>query len=784
MLLLILKSSACLAFFMLFYKVCLEKQSAHIFKRYYLLGAILVSIMIPFITFTQYIEATPIAEPVFFQPTEFTENIISETTSWQAYIPIVLWIGYAIGLILFGLRFVANLNTILLKIKVNPKFKHLSFINVLLEDVIPPHTFFNYIFLNKKSYEYNLIPEEVLIHEQTHAKQKHALDILIIEVLQIIFWFNPLIYLIKKDIKLNHEFLADQAVIDTGIDPILYKETLLAFSSNATEHQLANAINYSSIKKRFTVMKTQTSKTALGLRTLIILPLLAILIYSFSSKETVERTETSLQPITLQQTKTDKGATEAMMKEYRTFIKEVEETNMILAPKLNRAIAIYNIMTSAQRATVKKYPETPPINLSKVKSRTPTNAEFESWKNKDQFAIWIDGKFVDNSKLDDYLATDFEYYTNSFVYHNARSKKHPQPYQNHLYTKKGFEESYLKRNVKNYYALKHKYNNALKSNNLDNSELRILKAQLDNSYNLLSKEELKKYNITPLKKDFENTHKTSKAHINKKNILILLNKEGQLFLNNELCKIDDLKTSLVNITKTLNSREKENLIAFLQIENHNAPKAISQVENVVRVLESLKIKVKNDTAVNFGISYPPIQQKESLILILINKKGQLLVNDHFIEIKKLKTHLKILLKEEKNKPVAKIRTDSETPKERVTEVKHILRALGVLKISIERNGQQEATSTQITEYNKLAKSISSQPEGQQIIKLKDLNRLKHLHNLMSAEQKMNAEPFPKIAPAPVPEPAPKPVKIEVKQVAPPVPPKKSKKYRNRLNKIL
>ena len=100
-----------------------------------------------------------------------------------------------------------------------------------------------------------------MLHEQAHASQKHTADILFIEVLKVVFWFNPLFYLYKKEIKLNHEFLADRAVLKKGLDASVYKELLLSFSSNQNNLSLVNAINYSSIKKRFTVMKKQTSKT-------------------------------------------------------------------------------------------------------------------------------------------------------------------------------------------------------------------------------------------------------------------------------------------------------------------------------------------------------------------------------------------------------------------------------------------------------------------------------------------------------------------------------------------
>ena len=113
----------------------------------------------------------------------------------------------------------------------------------MLKQLINPHTFFNYIFLNKTKFENRALPKEVILHEETHAKQKHSLDILFIELLQIVFWFQPLIWLYKTRIKLNHEFLADQAVIDNGFEPANYQNTLLSYSSNDENYTLANATN-------------------------------------------------------------------------------------------------------------------------------------------------------------------------------------------------------------------------------------------------------------------------------------------------------------------------------------------------------------------------------------------------------------------------------------------------------------------------------------------------------------------------------------------------------------
>ncbi|WP_335973578.1 M56 family metallopeptidase [Gaetbulibacter jejuensis] len=292
----ILKSSACLLVLLLFYKLILERENMHQLKRFYLLFATVLGFTIPFITITTYVEPTytlgtfqpPLLEPVFYPET--TQPTEQNTNFW----PILLWSIYGIGVLLFLVKFMVNLTKLIVKIKTNPKLKSKNIINVLINNLEIPHTFLSYIFLNKTKFENNQIPEEVLLHEHTHATQKHSLDILFIELLQIAFWFNPIIYFLKKDIKLNHEYLADQAVLQQGTQINTYQHLLLAFSSTHGGNELTNAINYSSIKKRLTVMKTQTSSTKKWIKTLVVLPLLAILIFGFSKKEEVVKEVTPL----------------------------------------------------------------------------------------------------------------------------------------------------------------------------------------------------------------------------------------------------------------------------------------------------------------------------------------------------------------------------------------------------------------------------------------------------------------------------------------------------------
>ncbi|SHG98480.1 M56 family metallopeptidase [Winogradskyella jejuensis] len=285
----LLKSTAILAIFWVLYVLFLEKENMHRFKRFYLLTSVVAAFCIPLLSITQYVYVEPINGLNFSNaaiPFSINESLeIIETPFWT--LERILWSVYILGVAIFSLRFIKNLFSIVKTINTNEKQKQSSITFVLLKTLINPHTFFNFIFLNKLKFQKNEVPKEVLLHEEVHAKQKHSLDILFIELMQIVFWFQPFIWLYKKRIKLNHEFLADQAVIDKGFEPANYQNTLLSYSSHQ-DYSLANAIDYSSIKKRFTVMKTRTSQKRKWLIGLLVLPVLGVLFYGFSERKIVE----------------------------------------------------------------------------------------------------------------------------------------------------------------------------------------------------------------------------------------------------------------------------------------------------------------------------------------------------------------------------------------------------------------------------------------------------------------------------------------------------------------
>ncbi|WP_318343897.1 M56 family metallopeptidase [Flagellimonas baculiformis] len=367
MLIFLLKSTACLAIFLTFYKLILEKESIHQFKRFFLLGALITSFLIPAVVFIEYVDvpeqivlsASPIAGEI---PSTTTEQVVAEESyfDWE----IGLWAVYVLGVIGFGFRFVRNLTQIALRIRKNPKFKENFITRVLLRQSLPPHTFFNYIFLNQRQFEEKHIPQEVLLHEETHAKQRHSLDILFIELAQVILWFNPIIYLFKSSIKLNHEFLADRAVINGNHDHSHYQNTILSYLSHGSSEQhqstgIANAINYSSIKKRFTVMKTNTSRKSFVLRSLLVLPLTALLLFGFSEKRQIEKWDPTEKVLTL-----DEKASPSDLKTYHELAKKYNaipiEQRTIPLEDLKELERIYRKMDETQKENALPFPECSP----------------------------------------------------------------------------------------------------------------------------------------------------------------------------------------------------------------------------------------------------------------------------------------------------------------------------------------------------------------------------------------------------------------------------------------
>ncbi|MCL6218507.1 M56 family metallopeptidase [Zunongwangia pacifica] len=283
MLLYILKFTGCLLVLYSFYRLLLENEKNHNFKRFYLLFALVASVIIPFITITYQAETQPVSQATIVIPESITKGEEVKAISWTDCVPLVLWAVYAIGVVVFLIRFIKNL--LYLKKRIQ-RYEHvIEPLNtkVLLPFQQIPYSYFRYIFVEKQAFEKNAIPQEILKHEEAHVNQKHTLDLLILEVLQVIFWFNPLFVFIKKSIRLNHEFLADEAVLKQNISALSYSTLLLNSSFGKHQAAMTSSFKHSLIKKRIVMISNSFSKKRVGLKMGFLVPVLCCCIYFFNN---------------------------------------------------------------------------------------------------------------------------------------------------------------------------------------------------------------------------------------------------------------------------------------------------------------------------------------------------------------------------------------------------------------------------------------------------------------------------------------------------------------------
>lgn len=286
----LIKSTLAMGVLLGLYYILFEREKMHRFNRFYLLSALVFSLALPFIIVITYIQEIPTSNqtitinsaPATFQPV--TEQPID-------YLFYIGWSLYIIITLALTIRFTRNVISFFRKANSNPSMMMEKAKLILLEEKVLPHTFLNYIFVNREEHEAKLIEDELYTHEYTHVKQKHTLDILFIEALKTLFWFNPLLYFYKKAIQLNHEFLADEKVIDTTANTVYYQKLLLEKANVGATFSMASNLTFSLTKKRFIMMTKTTSATKAVFIKLAIAPVVTALLMLLCT-ETVAQVST------------------------------------------------------------------------------------------------------------------------------------------------------------------------------------------------------------------------------------------------------------------------------------------------------------------------------------------------------------------------------------------------------------------------------------------------------------------------------------------------------------
>ena len=153
-----------------------------------------------------------------------------------------------------------------------------------------PFSFFRWIFVQLGNHSEGEL-EEILAHEQAHVRQWHSLDVVVSELLCCLFWFNPAVWLAKRCVRQNLEFLADRAVVHSGFDRKNYQYHLLRLSYGVNIGQIVNNFNVSPLKKRIMMMNKKKSRHAGALKYALLLPVAGLLVLSANAEAVAETAE-------------------------------------------------------------------------------------------------------------------------------------------------------------------------------------------------------------------------------------------------------------------------------------------------------------------------------------------------------------------------------------------------------------------------------------------------------------------------------------------------------------
>ena len=308
LLLYILKSTICLILFYLGFKALLSNDTFFRFNRWVLLVGIATCMLLPAIKI-QTSEPLLIQQPIIhlekmIAGEETVVTYLSDNNPEVDMIPVVTpakmidW-GQIIAL-LYWAGFIFCLMTTLLSfrkmfvlIRSGRKLQQGRYTLILVPSCVSPFSWGRYIILSEEDYE--KYPDEILTHEMMHLKSHHSIDLLFVECILWLHWFNPAIWLLKRELKDIHEYQADKGVLTQGVDATKYQLLLVKKAVGSSLYTLANSFNHSKIKKRITMMLKGKSNNWARLKLLLLVPVGLIVLNAFARPEVNRQLETLVQ---------------------------------------------------------------------------------------------------------------------------------------------------------------------------------------------------------------------------------------------------------------------------------------------------------------------------------------------------------------------------------------------------------------------------------------------------------------------------------------------------------
>ncbi len=277
----LLRSVAWLTGFALVFILFLKNERFFLLNRIYLITGIVVALIFPFIT-VHYVVNIPLINSSGTTAGD-VNSLNNQGNNFTYDFLTALFIIYITGAVLLFLRVLKHNNSVLKIIKNTGINKTDPVKLIRTADYKSSFSFFSYVIVNPSVSDDET--REIMNHEIVHIKQMHWIDLVLVEVLCLVQWFNPLVWIYMRLIRQNHEYLADEVALQRSTDPAIYKATLLNQIVGSEVVSLTNSFSYSLSKKRFNMMKKIISSPYRKLKFFLILPVFAIVLYAFATPE-------------------------------------------------------------------------------------------------------------------------------------------------------------------------------------------------------------------------------------------------------------------------------------------------------------------------------------------------------------------------------------------------------------------------------------------------------------------------------------------------------------------
>ncbi len=284
----LLKLFVSLAVVFLAYQFVFRKLTFYNWNRWYLLGYTLLSFFIPFIDISSLLEKNEWTESTVVQWVPVINNSSVSATTVAAGPGFFTAISIITLVIITGM--LVLLGRLLIQfISFRKMMKKAQFISdddmkiYQVDENITPFSFGNSIFINRRLHTETEL-QEIIRHEFVHVKQLHSIDILWGEILCLLNWYNPFAWLLKKSIRQNLEFIADNKVLENGVSKKEYQYLLLKVIGN-NQYSIATQFNFSSLKKRIAMMNKLKSTKVHLVKFLFLLPVVVVMLLAFRDKD-------------------------------------------------------------------------------------------------------------------------------------------------------------------------------------------------------------------------------------------------------------------------------------------------------------------------------------------------------------------------------------------------------------------------------------------------------------------------------------------------------------------